>query len=51
MVLFSKIYNWFLAHKKPIRFQKDRSSPPDVLLGKVIWKYAANLQENIHAKV
>ena len=27
-----------------------RSSHPEVLLGKVLWKYAANLQENTHTE-
>ena len=25
--------------------------PPEVFLGKDVWKYAANLQENTHAEV
>ena len=28
-----------------------RSSPSEAFLGKVFWKYAANLQENTHAEV
>ena len=28
-----------------------RSSQPEVFIEKVFWKYAANLQENAHAKV
>ena len=27
-----------------------RSSPPEVFLGKVLWKYATNLQGNTHVK-
>ena len=30
---------------------KDRSSRPELVLGKVFWKYAENLEENTHAKV
>ena len=28
-----------------------RSNPPEVFIGKVFWKYAANVQENTHAKM
>ena len=28
-----------------------RSGPPDMFYKKVFWKYAENLQENVHAKV
>ena len=30
---------------------RDRGSRPEVFLKKVLWKYAANLQENSHAEV
>ena len=35
----------------PIQIAYYRSSPPDVFLGKVFWKYAANLPKNTHAEV
>ena len=44
---------WVKYRMFNLKFQKpnNRCSPPEVFLGKVFWKYAANLQETTHAKV
>ena len=39
---------WVLYYLHPA---KSRSSPPEVFLKKVFWKYTVNLQENTHAEV
>ena len=35
----------------PTKYVNDRSSCSEVFLVKVLWKYAANLQEDTHAEV
>ena len=50
-ILNALFFSEMLLFDKSFRQRIFRSNHPEVFLGKVFWKYAANLQENTHAEM